>query len=74
VHAGRTVTAMTSKPVSRWSLSYTGNRVLLAVLLAVVAYATTGSGLLFVLVGVLAFGLATIFFAPRRQPGTDRQP
>lgn len=73
VRAVRTVTAMTEKTASRWSLTYTGNRALLAVVLAVIAYATTRSVLLFIFIGLIAFGLASIFFAPRRRAGSDYQ-
>jgi len=67
VHAGRTLRGMTSKTESRWSLSYTGNRVLLAVLLGLVAFVPTRSVLLGAIIGVLAFVIATVFTGrPRR--------
>jgi uncharacterized membrane protein len=63
---------METKTPSRWSLSYTGNRVLLAVVLGLAAYVTTGSLFGTVAVALVAFVVATVFFAPRRQAGTDR--
>lgn len=63
---------MTSKTVSRWSLTYAGNRVMLAVALGLLAFVTTRSLFGTVAVALVAFVVATVFFAPRRQAGTDR--
>jgi hypothetical protein len=52
--------------VSRWSLSYTGNRVLLAVALGLLAFVTTRSLFGTIAVALIAFVVATIFFKPRR--------
>lgn len=65
---------MQTKPVSRWSLSYTGNRVLLAVALGLLVFVTTRSLFGTVAIALITFIVATVWFAPRRQAGTDRQP
>jgi hypothetical protein len=64
-HAGRTVIGMQTKSVSRWSLSYTGNRVMLAVALGLLAFVTTGSLFGTIAVALIAFVVATVFFKPR---------
>lgn len=67
MHAGRTLTGMTSKTESRWSLAYTGNRVMLAVVLGLIAFVPTRSVLLGAIIGGLAFVIATVFVGrPRR--------
>jgi hypothetical protein len=66
VGAGRTLARMTSpKVVSRWSLAHTGNRVFLAVVLGVLAYATSSSVALAAIIGVLTYAIATLFGKPR---------
>lgn len=64
---------MQTKTASRWSLTYTGNRVMLAVALGLLAFVTTRSLFGTVAVALLAFVVATVWFKPRRQAGTDRQ-
>ncbi|WP_164842391.1 hypothetical protein [Actinoplanes solisilvae] len=52
---------MESNARSRWSLSFTGNRVMLGVVLGLVVFVTTRSILGGVVVGGLAFVIATVF-------------
>lgn len=56
---------MPTKTTSRWSLSYTGNRVLLAVVLGLLAFVTTRSLFGTVAVALIAFVVATVWFKPR---------
>lgn len=52
---------------SRWSLSYTGNRVLLAVVLAWLAWFALGSIALGAVIGVITFAIATAVVAGRNR-------
>lgn len=51
---------------SRWSLTNTGNRVLLAAVLGLLAFATTRSIVLGLVIGGLTYLIATLFTRPRR--------
>lgn len=65
---GGTVPGMTQQPESRWSLNSTGNRVLLAVVVALVAFLCAGGAgmhgaarvVVFLLVAAIAYGLTTV--------------
>jgi hypothetical protein len=57
---------MEAKTDSRWSLTHAGNRVLLAVLLGLIAFWTTGSIALCAVIAVLTFAIATLFVRPGR--------
>jgi hypothetical protein len=72
VRAGRTLRTM--KTPSRWSLSYTGNRVLLAVVLGLAAFVPTRSVLFGIAIAALAYIAATVIASRMRQAGTERQP
>lgn len=66
MHAGRTLAGMTSmnaKSTSRWTLDSTGNRVLYAVVTAVLVYVLTSSVPAFLAVALLAFGALTFINA-----------
>lgn len=66
MRASRTLTDMDAKTRSRWSLSYAGNRAVLAVLLGLIAFWTTRSVALGAVIAALTFGITTLFFARRR--------
>jgi hypothetical protein len=50
----------------RWSLTNTGNRVLLAVVLGLLAFALSRSIVLGLVIGGLTYLIATLFARPRR--------
>jgi hypothetical protein len=50
---------------SRWSLASTGNRVMSAAVLGVVAFATSRSIVLGLVIGGLTYLIATLFARPR---------
>jgi hypothetical protein len=56
---------MNPKPASRWSLASTGNRVMYAAALGVVAFATSRSIVLGLVIGGLTYLIATLFARPR---------
>lgn len=74
MRTGRTVAAMNPQTGSRWTLANRGNRIALAVVLGLLAFATTRSIVLGLVIGGLTYLIATLFARPRDYAGKARQP
>lgn len=67
MHAGRTLSGMSSRVESRWRLSSVGNRAMWAVLAAFLVWLATRAGIIAIAVGAVTFLVLTAVAAASRR-------